>query len=181
MDKDALHMYIRACMLSCAWSHGLQHSRLLCSWDFSGRNTGVGCYFLLQRSNPHFLHWQAPANAGNVGNVGLTPGSGRSLEKEVTTHFSILAWTEEPGRLQPMGSQKSWIWLGDEATIMCVCVCVCVFKILKDDALKVLHSICQQIWKTQQLSKDWKKSVFIPIPKNVQTPTQLCSFHIPAR
>ena len=39
------------------------------------------------------------------------------------------------------------------------------FQILKDDAVKVLHSICQQIWKTQQCSQDWKKSVFIPIPK----------------
>ena len=38
-------------------------------------------------------------------------------------------------------------------------------QILKDDAVKVLHSICQQIWKTQQWSKDWKRSVFIPIPK----------------
>ena len=40
-----------------------------------------------------------------------------------------------------------------------------LFQILKDDALKVLHSICQQIWKTQQLPQDWKRSVFIPIPK----------------
>ena len=39
------------------------------------------------------------------------------------------------------------------------------FKFLKDDALKVLHSICQQIWKTQQWPQDWKKSIFIPIPK----------------
>ena len=39
-------------------------------------------------------------------------------------------------------------------------------KILKDDAIKVLHSICHQIWKTQQWSQDWKRSVFIPIPKN---------------
>ena len=38
-------------------------------------------------------------------------------------------------------------------------------QILKDDAVKVLHSICQQIWKTQQWSQDWKRSVFIPIPK----------------
>ena len=37
--------------------------------------------------------------------------------------------------------------------------------ILKDDAVKVLHSICQQIWKTQQWPQDWKRSVFIPIPK----------------
>ena len=57
-----------------------------------------------------------------------------------------------------------------------------LFKILKDDAVKVLHSICQQIWKTQQWPQDWKKSVFIPIPrkampKNVQTTAQLHSSH----
>ena len=40
-----------------------------------------------------------------------------------------------------------------------------LFQILKDDAVKVLHSICQQIWKTHQWPQDWKRSVFIPIPK----------------
>ena len=40
-----------------------------------------------------------------------------------------------------------------------------LFQILKDDAVKVLHSICEQVWKTQQWPQDWKKSVFIPIPK----------------
>ena len=40
-----------------------------------------------------------------------------------------------------------------------------LFQILKDDAVKVLHSICQQIWKTQQWPQDWKRSVFIPVPK----------------
>ena len=40
-----------------------------------------------------------------------------------------------------------------------------LFQILKDDAVKVLHSICQQIWKTQQWPQDWKRSFFIPIPK----------------
>ena len=40
-----------------------------------------------------------------------------------------------------------------------------VFQILKDDAVKVLHTICQQIWKPQQWPQDWKRSVFIPIPK----------------
>ena len=53
-----------------------------------------------------------------------------------------------------------------------------LFQILKDDAVKVLHSICQQIWKTQQWPQDWKRSVFIPIPKNVQTTTQLHSSHM---
>ena len=40
-----------------------------------------------------------------------------------------------------------------------------LLKILKDDAVKVLHSICQQIWKTQQWLQNWKRSVFIPVPK----------------
>ena len=40
-----------------------------------------------------------------------------------------------------------------------------LFQILNDDAVKVLHSICQQIWKTQQWPQDWKRSVFIPSPK----------------
>ena len=56
-----------------------------------------------------------------------------------------------------------------------------LFQILKDDAVKVLHSICQQIWKTQQWPQDWKRSVFIPIPKampkNVQTTAQFHSSH----
>ena len=40
-----------------------------------------------------------------------------------------------------------------------------LFQILEDDAVKVLHTICQQIWKTQQWPQDWKRSVFIPVPK----------------
>ena len=44
-----------------------------------------------------------------------------------------------------------------------------LFQILKDDAVKVLHSICQQIWKTQQWPQDWKRSVFITIPKKGNT------------
>ena len=57
-----------------------------------------------------------------------------------------------------------------------------LFQILKDDAVKVLHSICQQIWKTQQWSQDWKRSVFIQSkrkarPKYAQTTTQLHSSH----
>ena len=58
-----------------------------------------------------------------------------------------------------------------------------LFQILKDDAVKVLHSICHQIWKTQQWPQDWKRSVFIPIPtkampKNAKTTTQLQSSHM---
>ena len=54
-----------------------------------------------------------------------------------------------------------------------------LFQILKDDAVKLLHSICQQIWKAQQRPQDWKRLVFIWIqmPKNAQTTTQLHSSH----
>ena len=61
-----------------------------------------------------------------------------------------------------------------------------LFQMLKDDGVKVLHSICQQIWKTQQWPRGWKRLVFIPISKkgntmNVQTTTQLHSFHTLAK
>ena len=53
-----------------------------------------------------------------------------------------------------------------------------LFQILKDDAVKVLHSIWQQIWKTQQWPQDWKSSVFIPIPKkdNAKEYSNYCIF-----
>ena len=61
-----------------------------------------------------------------------------------------------------------------------------LFQNLKDDAGKLLHSVCQQIWKTQQWAQDWKRSVFIPLqrramPKHVQTMAQLHSSHTLAR
>ena len=52
-----------------------------------------------------------------------------------------------------------------------------LFQILKDDAVKVLNSTCQQIWKTQQWPQDWKRSVLISITKNVQGTAQLHSSH----
>ena len=58
-----------------------------------------------------------------------------------------------------------------------------LFQILKDDAVNMLHSICQEIWKTQQWPQDWKRSVFTPIPKkampkNAQTTAQLHFCHM---
>ena len=58
-----------------------------------------------------------------------------------------------------------------------------LFQILKDDAMKVLHSIYQQVWKTQQQPQDWQRSIFIPsqrkaMPKNIQTTAQLYSSHM---
>ena len=61
-----------------------------------------------------------------------------------------------------------------------------LFQILKDDAVKVLHSLCQQIWKTQQWPQDWKRSFSFQsqrkaMPKNVQTTEQLHSSHMLAK
>ena len=56
-----------------------------------------------------------------------------------------------------------------------------LFQILKHDAMKVLYSICQQIWKIQQWPQDWKRSVLIPTPKNVQTTIKLYSLHMLAK
>ena len=61
-----------------------------------------------------------------------------------------------------------------------------LYQILKDDAVKVLHSICQQIWKTQQWPQNWKRSIFILIPekalpRNVQTTAQLYSPYMLAK
>ena len=58
-----------------------------------------------------------------------------------------------------------------------------LFQILKDDAVKVLHSICQQIWKTQQWPQDWKRSVFIPIPNkgNAKECSNYCTIALISR
>ena len=61
-----------------------------------------------------------------------------------------------------------------------------LFQILKDDSVKVLHSICQQIWENQQWPQDWKRSIIIPsqrkvVPKNAQTTAQLYSSHLLAK
>ena len=55
-----------------------------------------------------------------------------------------------------------------------------LFQILEDDAVQVLHSICQQIWETQQWPQDWKRSVFIPIPQKGNA-KECSNYHIIAR
>ena len=75
----------------------------------------------------------------------------------VVTHLEpdILEW-EVKWALGSITTKKA---SGDDG------IAVELFQILKDDAVRVLHSTCQQIWKTQQWPQDWKRSVFIPIPK----------------
>ena len=62
----------------------------------------------------------------------------------------------------------------------CDGILVELFQILKDDTVKVLHSICQQIWKTQQWPQDWKRSIFIPIPKK-GNPKECSNYRTTAR
>ena len=59
-------------------------------------------------------------------------------------------------------------------------ISVVLFQILKSDAVKVLHSICQQIWKTQQWPQDWERSVFISIPKkgNAKDCSEYCTIAV---
>ena len=84
----------------------------------------------------------------------------------MATHSTTLAWKipwmEEPGRLHTVhGVAKSWTRLSDFTST--------------EDAVSVLHSLCQQIWKTQQWPPDWKRSILIPIPK--KSSTKECSEH----
>ena len=75
---------------------------------------------------------------------GITQLEGDILECEVQWALESISMSKPSG--------------GDRITVK-------LFQILKDDAVKVLHSMCQQIWKTQQWPQDWKRVVFIPIPK----------------
>ena len=93
---------------------------------------------------------------------------------------SIVSDTLQPHGLQPTRLLHPWDFPGKSTGVGCHCLLwsintnkasggdgipVELFQILKDDAVKVLHSICHRIWKTQQWPQDWKSSVFIPIPK----------------
>ena len=110
-----------------------------------------------------------PANAGDTGDLGSIPGSGRSLRGGNGTHSSILAskipWMEDLEDYSPWGHKESDMTEHTHTLSGGDGIPAELFKILKDDAVKVLSSICQQIWKTQQWPQDWKRSVFIPISK----------------
>ena len=124
-------------------------------WSWSSNSLATWC------EDP--THWKRPwcwerLRAGGEGDDRRWDGWMASLTRWtwVSVNSASWWWTGRPGVLRFMGSQRvrhNWatdlIW----------------FQILKDDAVKVPHSICQQIWKTQQWPQDWERSVFIPIPK----------------
>ena len=83
----------------------------------------------------------------------------------------ITKWYDHSPRADILECEVKWV-LGSITTNKAIGgdgIPVELFQILKVDAVKVLHSTCQQIWETQQWPQDWKKSVFIPIPKNAST------------
>ena len=59
----------------------------------------------------------------------------------------------------------TYIYISQDNEVSKTFLLIYIISALKDDSVKLLHSICQQIWKTQQWPQDWKRSVFIPIPK----------------
>ena len=117
--------------------------------------------------------WKYVPNTEN----GLEPGNSRLFAAAAAKSLQLCPTRCDPIDGSPPGSPVSGIlqartleWVinmnkasGDDG------IPAELFRILKDDALKVLHSICQQMWKTQQWPQEWKRSVFIPIPKKGNT------------
>src|SRR5574340_768158 len=132
--------------------HGRQPTRLHLPWDSPGKNTGLGCHCLLQ--------CMKVKSESEVAQLCLTvrdpmdcslPGS--------SVHGIFQARVLEWGAIAFSG------------------IPVELFQILKDDAVEVLHSLCQQIWKTQQWPQDWKRISFHSNPKEGQCQRMFSLLH----
>ena len=92
--------------------HGLLSTRLLCQWNFSDKNTGMGCHFLFQGIFLDLVAQTVKKPPAMRDTWIWSLGWDDPLEKEIAIHSSILAWripwTEEPGRPQSMGLQRLW-------------------------------------------------------------------------
>ena len=208
------------------WPLGRQPTRLLSPWNSPGKNTGVGCHFLLQGifptqgSNPGLLHcrqgeirkpssvinakkqrktteWQRLEVSKKIrdtrglfhAKMGLIKDrNGTDLIEAEDIKKRWQEYTEELYKkelhdpdnhngmithLEPdiLECEVKWA-LGSVTTNKATGgdgIPVYLFQTLKDDVVKVLHSICQKILKTQQWPQHWKRSVFIPIPKKGNT------------
>ena len=177
-------------MSDSVWPQRWQPTRLPHPWDSPGKNTGMGCHFLLQcmkvksesdvaqscptLSDPmdcslpgsfvrgifqaRVLEWVAIAFSGNT--------QKNYTKKILMTQISMMVWSLT--YIQTSWNVKSkWaLWsITANKTSGSNGIPAELFQIPKDDAIKVLHSVCQQIWKTQQWLQEWKRSVIIPIPK----------------
>ena len=126
--------------------HGLQPTRLFRPWDSPGKDTGVGCHFVLQGNKTEELYKKVIHDPDNHDGV-ITHLGPDILECEVKWALGSITMNKASG--------------GDGIPVE-------LLQILKDDAMQVLHSICQQIWKTQQWPQDWKKVSFHSNPKERQ-------------
>ena len=118
-----------------------------------GKNTGMGCHFLLQ--------CMKVKSESKVTQSCLTLATSwiAAYQAPLSMGFSRQEYWSGVPLPSPLGStsvNKSSGYNG---------ILIELFKTLKDDAIKVLHSICQQIWKTQQWSQDWTRSILNPVPK----------------
>ena len=120
--------------------HRRQPTRLPRPWDSPGKNTRMGCHFLLQsmKVNSESEVAQSCLTLSDPMDCSLPGSSIHGIFQARVLEWGAIAFSRIPVEL---------------------------FQILKDDAVKVLHSICEQIWKAQQWPQDWKRSVFISIPK----------------
>ena len=126
------------------------------------------------------LPWESPIECYSVIQIlSMSPVS--SLQGKGFSFLDLL-WVSKSRYLEPDILECDVKWALESITMNKASggdvIPVELFQILKDDAVKVLHSTCQQIWKIQQWPQDWKRSVSIPIPKktmpkNVQTTAQL--------
>ena len=168
----------RSVVSNSLWPHGLYSPR-----NFPGQNTGVGSLSLLQaivpaqESNPGLLHCRwllyQLSHKGSPEDIKerWQEYTEKLYKKDLhnpDNHNGVITHTHSHSpRARHPGMWSQWALEsitthkasgGDGIPGE-------LFQILKDDAVKVLHSICQQIWKTQQWPQDWKRAVFIPIPK----------------
>ena len=154
--------------------HALQPDTFLYLWDSPGKNTRVGCHFLLQGlfptqgSNPGLPHCRQTLYClSHQGSHILRRGSKNTQNKtdfnDPDNHDGVIT------HLEPDILECEVNWALGSITMNKASegdrILAELLQILKDDAMKVLHSICQQIWKSQQWPQDWKMSVFISIPK----------------
>ena len=143
LGKNKCKCVSRSVMPNSLW---LQPTRLLCPWDFPGKDTGVGCYFLLQGifptqgSNMGLLHCRQILYLLNYKGSSLLCLPPAEFPNPKTELMS-LALQADSLLSEPTGKPKASRGNGIPAEL---------FQILKDDAVKVLHSVCQQIWKSQQ-------------------------------
>ena len=120
--------------------HRQQPTRLTLPWDSPGKNTGVGCHFPLQC---------------------MKVKSESEVAQSCLTLSDPMNYSLPGSSIHGFSRQEYWSGVPLPSPLLYIKK----KKILKDDAMKVRHSICQQILKTQQWPQDWKTSVFIPIPK----------------